>query len=333
MARILSQAGAEIIDATDSRRFLQRTPGLLRHGLRLKADILLVGFPGHLDVAAAKAVALATGARLVFDPLVGLYETNVEDMGNAVPGSLGARRYALEDLISCRLADVVLLDTDAHISHFRELSRAGAEKFRRVWLGTDDTVMYPRSDGIDPASDVFLYGNMFPIHGFEHVLGAAQLLQRRNQHVTFTVVGGGERYRSLRQRAEDSGLASVRFMSAVPYERLAELMASSRVCLGIFGTSGQARRVIPNKVFDALAMAKPLITADTPAVREALTHGVHAWLCPPSDSEALADAIWRVVSDRDLQRSMAAEGRALFEREFSSRALSASVGKIFAELA
>jgi len=57
-----------------------------------------------------------------------------------------------------------------------------------------------------------------------------------------------------------------RLLDVVPYEQLAGLIGSSRIWLGIFGTSGKAQRVIP-KVLDPLAMGKPLITADMPAVR------------------------------------------------------------------
>ncbi len=49
----------------------------------------------------------------------------------------------------------------------------------------------------------------------------------------------------------------------------------------------KAARVIPNKVFQALACARPVITADTPAARELLTDDVDALLVPPGDPEAL----------------------------------------------
>jgi glycosyltransferase involved in cell wall biosynthesis len=50
--------------------------------------------------------------------------------------------------------------------------------------------------------------------------------------------------------------------------------------------------VIPNKVFQILATGTPLITRDSPAIRELLspdTDGV--WLIPPADPAALASAV------------------------------------------
>ena len=70
--------------------------------------------------------------------------------------------------------------------------------------------------------------------------------------------------------------------------------------LGIFGTGAKAARVIPNKAFQAIACATPLITADTPAARELLTDGHDALLVPPGDPEALAAAVRRLAADRAL---------------------------------
>ncbi len=84
---------------------------------------------------------------------------------------------------------------------------------------------------------------------------------------------------SRRARRPESCSSSV----AAPTKSSPALMAASHACLGIFGTSGKAQRVIPNKVFDALAAARAVITGDTPAAREVLTHADTAWLCPPGD--------------------------------------------------
>jgi glycosyltransferase involved in cell wall biosynthesis len=99
-------------------------------------------------------------------------------------------------------------------------------------------------------------------------------------------------------------------------------MADSHVCLGVFGTSGKAQRVIPNKVFDALATARPALTADTEGVREVLVHGDNAYLCPPGDPGALAEAITALKCDEELRNRIAQRGHELFRERFSIAALS-----------
>ena len=91
--------------------------------------------------------------------------------------------------------------------------------------------------------------------------------------------------------------------------------------LGIFGTSGKAQRVIPNKAFQAIACAAPLITADTPAARELLVDDESALLVPPGDASALARAVRRLAADAGLGRRLAAAGRAAYEREASEAVL------------
>jgi glycosyltransferase involved in cell wall biosynthesis len=322
LVRAFEAAGADLVDIVDSRTFLSRTPSLVARALRRRVDVVLVGFPAHSDVIAAKVVAAATGARVVFDPLVGLHETNIEDRALAELDSFQAKRYRAEDWIACRFADLILLDTDCHISYLSALTGVSRNKFRRVWLGTDDAVMHPMGQIESATRGVFFYGNVTPLHGIDHILGAADLLERWCKPVNFTIVAGGSEIRAIHRQVESRGLHSVRISAAVPYKQLAELIDNSEICLGVFGTTAKAKRVIPNKVFDALAMAKPLITADTPAVREALVDGVHALLCRPGDPESLARSILTLTSDPSLRRSLASEGHRLFQREFSTRALS-----------
>ena len=64
------------------------------------------------------------------------------------------------------------------------------------------------------------------------------------------------------------------------------------ICLGIFGDSEKASRVIPNKVFQILHSGKPLITRDSPAIRELLNPDMTGvYLVPAASPKALADAI------------------------------------------
>jgi glycosyltransferase involved in cell wall biosynthesis len=70
---------------------------------------------------------------------------------------------------------------------------------------------------------------------------------------------------------------------------------------------------VPNKVWQAMAGARPVITADTPAAREVLRDGVEALLVPPGDAGALARALRRLAADAGLRARMGAAARARYE--------------------
>ena len=130
-----------------------------------------------------------------------------------------------------------------------------------------------------------------------------------------------------RVRTLDAALANpppnVRHDRWVEYGRLPDLYRSAGCALGIFGTSDKAARVIPNKAFQALATATPLVTSDTPAQRELLEDRRDALLVPPGDPEALASAIRRLASDDELRAGIGVRGRETYLERASETALGA----------
>ena len=151
-------------------------PRSLRRALGEATDLVLVGFPGHADVAAAKAVARLRGAPVLFDAFVSLQET-AEDR-RATGGWVRSQRLDLEDRLACRLADRVLVDTDAHAEHFATELATPRSKLRRLWVGADDDVMRPRPEVRHDDFRVFVYASFIPLHGLEHVVRAAAILER-----------------------------------------------------------------------------------------------------------------------------------------------------------
>ncbi len=93
-------------------------------------------------------------------------------------------------------------------------------------------------------------------------------------------------------------------MEWVEYPDLLDHIAAADVCLGIFGTSEKAASVIPNKVFQALSAGKPVITRDSPAIRELLAEAPYAvQLVPANDPSALAAAVMRLAKHRSVGQS------------------------------
>ncbi len=330
--KALQRAGACVVEVCDHSQGIRRWWNLLVSGLAANFNIMFVGFPGHTDVPLAWLIASLKRRPLVFDAFLSMYDTAVFDRRTVPPNSLRAKRLFLTDKFACLMAKIVLLDTESHIRYFVDTFRLPAGKFRRVWVGTDDDVMCPK--GVSPSDKdftVFFYGSYIPLHGVQYIVKAAHLLEIRKERVSFVLVGSGQTFSEVSRLAEDLQVRSVRFVERVPYERLAEMMSESHVCLGIFGTTPKAARVIPNKVFDALAVGRPVVTADTPAVREVFTHGENIWLVPAGDEKALTEAILTLKNDTALRHRLAANGHALFKERFSIDAISRDITRIILE--
>lgn len=279
----------------------------------------------------AGLIASARGVPLIFDPLTSRYEERVIDRGQVPAGSWLAWWYRQTDRAGCYAADRVLFETNAQIDYFVETFGVAREKCRRLWLGADEAVMRARpAPRIDTRFTVFFYGRFSPLHGIEHIVDAAAILEQCGEAVRFVIAGA---YTQLQERATQRGVSTITFMEPVPPARLAELMSDADVCLGTFGTAARARRVIPYKVFDALAVGRAVITADTPAVREALTSGTDVWTCASGDARALADAIATLKHDPVLRGRLAANGRRTFVERFSAEALTADLAAIVGEVA
>jgi glycosyltransferase involved in cell wall biosynthesis len=212
-----------------------------------------------------------------------------------------------------RAADLVVADTEAHAGYFRASFGLPAGKVEVALVGAEDALFTPGPGEPGPFHVLFV-GKLIPLHGLETILAAAARLPE----IPFVVAGDGQGAELLRDRP-----ANVEHVPWIAYEALPDAYRSAGCALGIFGTGDKAARVIPNKVFQALATARPVITGDTPAARELLTHDTDALLVPPGDSVALAEAVRRLATDAGLADRLARAGRATYETRASEQVLGA----------
>lgn len=275
------------------------------------ADVVLVGYPGHLDMSAARRVA--RGRPVVFNPLVSLADTLVADRGRFRPRSPAAATLRAIDRRAFRGADLVVADTEAHAVYFRRVFELPPRRVAVALVGAEDALFHPAGAEPEPFRVLFV-GKLIPLHGLDTILAAARLVP----DVPFTIAGDGQLAALL-----DGRPANVAHVPWIPYAELPDAYRHAGCALGVFGTGAKAARVIPNKVFQALACARPVITADTPAARELLTHGTDALLVPPGDPEALAEAVRRIAGSDTLAARLARAGRATYEARASEPVLGA----------
>ena len=287
---------------------------------RQPADALLVGYPGHLDLAAARIAA--RGRPVVFDPLVSLYDTFVGDRGRFTARSLAGRALQRIDRAALGAADLVVADTAAHAQFYAERFGVEPARVRICFVGAEDRLFHPAPQ-TDEAFSVLFVGKLIPLHGLETILAAARLAPE----LPFRIVGSGQLESSL-----VGAPPNVTHIPWIDYEDLPTTIRAAGCALGIFGTSEKTARVIPNKAFQALACGTPLVTADTPAARELLTSGVDSVLVPAGDPAALASALRDLAADPDRTRAVGNAGRTTYEARASEAVLGQTWRSLFEEL-
>lgn len=77
------------------------------------------------------------------------------------------------------------------------------------------------------------------------------------------------------------------------------------------------REGTPRTLLEAAAMGKPIVATDVPGCREVVKDGYNGLLVPREDPEALAEAVQRIISDKELAQKMGQNGRSLVAKEFS----------------
>ncbi|MBI3619157.1 glycosyltransferase [Candidatus Peregrinibacteria bacterium] len=292
----LERGGYAIIEChTSAEGLLPKCRDLLHQWKQKKngADAVLIPFPGHFLMPLGWILTRVPRRRLLFDAFLSLHDTNVTDRQLVSPWSPFAWLLFLIDWISCHLADEIFIDTEAHRQFFLRRFHLKPNRIRVIYLEARSDLFTPtiqKTRNQKPETrnfHVFFYGTNIPLQGIEHILAAAKILQDRNAPVHFTLIGS-KKFAGL---VENAGLKNVTTRAFIPLEELPAMIHSADLCLGIFSKSAKAQRVIPHKVIDAVACGVPVLTEDSPAIRERFADHPLVMLCKAGDPDAIADVI------------------------------------------
>lgn len=335
--KALEAAGFRILLAHSGAPFPWRHFILAWRCLRLRGQSrwIWVTEGGHRLVPWVKLLAKLTGRKVAFDPFLSRYNTRVEDRRLYRPGGLQARIAHWQDWSSTRSADLLVFDTEEHKHYFYR--RYGLSQPHLILpVGVPEEVFHPLPQTgagapLDPFPPlppqsprpgfrVLFYGSYIPLQGVEWIVAAAAFM--RETDVRFTLIGGGQTFAEIEARARALALPNLALLPAVPEAALPAWIAHSQVCLGIFGDTLKAANVVPNKVVQAAALGRPMITRDSPAIRRYFRDGENAVLVPAASPQTLAEAILALRDDAARRERLGRGARRVFEASFSVTALS-----------
>jgi len=266
--------------------------------VRRETTALLVTFPGHHLVPLAWLLTRLPRKRLLFDAFISLTDTLVSDRKRLSWYNPIAWMLFFAEYMSYHLADEILIDTEAHKHFFAKRFFLNPNRIRVIYLGTREDLFAPRGTSCsrtDASIEILFYGTFIPLQGIEHIIDAAAILQNNHPEIHFTLIGSGQTRKEMEARAQEKKLRNLRFEECIAYEALPQRIRNADICLGIFGTSGKAQRVIPHKVYDAVACGVPVITARSPAILERFVDGREVILCNPGDPQDLSRTILRMA--------------------------------------
>jgi glycosyltransferase involved in cell wall biosynthesis len=290
-----------------------------------ECDIILVGFFGQFLVP---IVRLFTRKKIVFDTFLSAYQTLAFDRKVISPKGIAAAIIRFAEKLSCQLADSCLLDTQQHIDYFIKEYGLDRSKFHRSFIGAEGAEAVPEPVRRTNQPIVHFHGEFQALHGVKFIIEAAKQLPE----IKFRMIGSGRELEACIIYCKTLDAKNIEFIPKVPFDIVKRYIQEATVCLGIFGETQKAQLVIPIKVFESLAMRKPVITSNTPAVKELLTHREDVFLCQPADSDDLVRAIRTLLTDAHLRNKIATNGYRTFLERCSPEMIGQDIANLCGEI-
>jgi len=201
-----------------------------------------------------------------------------------------------------------------------------------VGVGVPETLEPERASalrsslGLDSADRVVVtIGRLAPGKSHDLFIRCASVIVSRVPDVHFFVVGGGALESELRSLVETLGMTDRVHLLG---ERLdvTDLFSITDVCV----RPGIVDGFVGVTVLEAQAQKVPVVSFDTVDVRPAITDGVSGLLVPPGDVDGLAEAIIRLLDDRDFAEAIGLAGHSHFMEHYWIDSVVSNLLKIYA---
>jgi glycosyltransferase involved in cell wall biosynthesis len=290
-----------------------------------RVDIVISTSPQFFCGLAGLLAKRANGAPWVLE-IRDLWPESIVSVGAMRRGMIVRCLERLEAL-AYRRADRIVAVTDSFARHIA-VRGGDPKRIAVVKNGVDLDLFKDRGDAVDLKRTLGLEGKFVAAyvgthgmaHGLETILEAAALL-RDDPRIAFLLVGdGAERAALLRAKAE-SKLPNVVMLGQQPKAGMPQIWRTADASLILLRRNETFKTVIPSKMFEAMAMRRPVILGVEGEARGILEEAGAGLAITPESATELAAAVVRLADDAVLARRLGERGRAHVEARFDRRVL------------
>ncbi len=280
-------------------------------------DLIIVLYPGHLILPLAKIICLIFRKKLVFDSFMSLYESLIVDRNINEQSSIKDFLLKSAESILLKLPELILVDTAMMTDFLYKNLGVSKDKVVVTPLGANNHLYQPsRAVNNRKIKTVTFFGTYNPLQGAIHIVKAAKML-KRNKDLQFLMIGDGYLKQEVVNFVKLHNLNNVKFIRSVKEENLVKYINKSDVMLGIFAKTIYSDRVIPNKIFAALACKKPLITAKLKTLKKEFNNKEHLIFSEPENAKDLAEKIRELINNEELKKNIASAGYKYYLEKFT----------------
>lgn len=159
-------------------------------------------------------------------------------------------------------------------------------------------------------------GTVGMAHGVDKIIEAAERL-RDVPDILFLVVGEGARKKKIRELTAQKRLANVRVLPGVSKEKVRDYYAVTDLNLVTLRNLPLFRTVIPSKVFEIMAMARPILCSVDGECREMIEQAGCGLFTEPENVGKMVQVIRELRQERERLIVMGENGRKFVERHFN----------------
>ncbi len=159
----------------------------------------------------------------------------------------------------------------------------------------------------DGKPNILFVGRLEKRKGFPHLLDAFPYIKAQVPNARLIVVGAFDKDDKEKyvRHARRHGLRDVKFVGYVSSDELPRYYRSAHV----FCAPSTGFESFGLVLLEAMAAGTPIVASNIPGYRNVVTHGREGLLVPPSDEQAIASAVIRLLRDAPLRQRLSDAGR------------------------
>jgi len=224
-----------------------------------------------------------------------------------------------------RQSDKIVVVTPAFKDHLMKNWKVPGERISVVANGVETELFSPdkanaalkRELGVEGNFIACYIGTMGMAHGLETLLEAAAELKNTSPQTFFLLVGDGAEKENIAARVQSLGLSNVRLIDSQPRERIPAYIYASDVCLVLLKRTPVFETVIPTKMLEFMACARPVILGVEGQAKRIVAEAQAGLCIQPENAGELAQAVVKLAGDDTLRKSLGNSGRRYVLKHFS----------------